>query len=277
MKIFQYNHCTPMQHGRGFGKSESMTNLVTAKHIKHTDMKHIVITGATSGIGLRLAEMYLQLGWTVGAAGRNTKALEALAAKAPEKVFTKQIDITSDEAPDRLMELIGDMGGTDVYFHSSGIGYYNPSLDFDKEIQTTETNVKGFTQMVNTAYTYFRKKGGGHIAVISSVAGTKGLGAAPAYSATKRYQRHYIDALAQNSHMTGANVSFTDIRPGFVDTPLLRDGKYPLLMDCGTVARHIMKAVDRKKRSLVIDWKYAVVVFLWHLIPEWIWERMPVK
>lgn len=266
-----------MQHGRGFGKSESMTTLVTAKHVKHMEMKRIVITGATSGIGLRLAEMYLQQGWTVGAAGRNTKALEALAAKAPERVFTKQIDITSDDAPARLLELMEEMGGTDVYFHSSGIGYNNPSLDFDKEMQTTETNVKGFTQMVNTAYSYFRKKGGGHIAVISSIAGTRGLGAAPAYSATKRYQRHYIDALAQNSRMTGANVSFTDIRPGFVDTPLLRDGKYPLLMDCGTVARHIMKAVARKKRSIVIDWRYAVVVFFWHLIPEWLWERMPVK
>ena len=49
--------------------------------------------------------------------------------------------------------------------------------------------------MVDTAFMYFKKNGGGHLAVISSIAGTKGLGVAPAYSATKRFQNTYIDAL----------------------------------------------------------------------------------
>ena len=94
--------------------------------------------------------------------------------------------------------------------------------------------------MVDTAFIYFRKSGGGHLAVISSIAGTKGLGVAPAYSATKRFQNTYIDALEQLSYLQKLNIRFTDIRPGFVATDLLNDGKhYPLLMDAAKVGRHI--------------------------------------
>jgi len=70
---------------------------------------------------------------------------------------------------------------------------------------------------------------------------------------------------------------FTDIRPGFVRTPLLKGDPYPLLMDPVSVAVKIKKAVDRKKRRVVIDWKYAILVFFWKLIPAWLWERLPVK
>ena len=85
----------------------------------------------------------------------------------------------------------------DVFLLSSGIGKQNLSLQPDIELQTAATNVSGFIRMVNAAYHYFEQHGKGHIAVISSIAGTKGLGSAPAYSATKRFQNTYIDALDQ--------------------------------------------------------------------------------
>jgi len=114
--------------------------------------------------------------------------------------------------------------------------------------------------------------------VISSIAGTKGLGIAPAYSATKRFQNTYIDALEQLSGMQKLNIRFTDIRPGFVATNLLNDGKnYPMLMQTEKVAKLIVKALNRKKRVAVIDWKYSILVFFWKLIPRCIWKRMNVK
>ena len=116
------------------------------------------------------------------------------------------------------------------------------------------------------------------ISVISSIAGTKGLGVAPSYSATKRYQNIYIDALAQLSRMEKQPITFTDIRPGFVRTDLLKDGRnYPMLMSPQYAALRIANAIDRKKRRAIIDWKYAILVFLWRLIPEWLWERLPIR
>lgn len=68
-------------------------------------------------------------------------------------------------------------------------------------------------------------------------------------------------------------ITFTDIRPGFVRTDLLKDGRnYPMLMSPQYAALRIANAIDRKKRRAIIDWRYAILVFFWRLIPEWLWE-----
>ena len=164
-----------------------------------------------------------------------------------------------------------------IFLLSSGIGKQNPTLEADIELKTVQTNVDGFTRMVIAAFSFFKQQGGGHIAVISSIAGTKGLGMAAAYSATKRFQSTYIDALAQLSRMEHLHICFTDIRPGFVATALLKDDNYPMLMKAGDVARQIVRALDSKKRVIVIDGRYRLLVFFWRLIPNWIWERLPIK
>lgn len=240
-------------------------------------MNRIVILGATSGIGLEIAKLYIAAGWQVGAAGRRTENLEVLRAAAPDRVKIRSIDITAPEAEELLLRLIADLGGCDLLLHCAGIGYNNPQLDAAREIATAETNTVGFTRIMDTAFDYFRKQGGGHLAAISSIAGTKGLGAAAAYSASKRYQNTYLDALAQLSRMQRLDIRITDIRPGFVDTPLLREGKYPMLMRPEKVATRIVRALEQRKRRIVIDRRYAVLVFFWRLIPEWLWERLPIR
>ena len=86
-----------------------------------------------------------------------------------------------------------------------------------------------------------------------------------------------MDALDQLARMQKLNIRFTDIRPGFVATPLLKDDKYPMLMKAPDVAQDIVNAIERKKRIAVIDWKYRLLVFFWRLIPKWIWLRLPVR
>ena len=247
-------------------------------------MKKAIIIGATSGIGLEVARLLLRRGWRTGVAGRREEALQALRSTAPERVETARIDVTRDDAPERLRALIDRLGGMDLFFLSSGIGYQNPTLDPDIELRTARTNVEGFTRMTTAAFDYFRQQQtegrlpseGGHIAVISSIAGTKGLGAAPAYSATKRFQNTYIDALEQLARMQHLHICFTDIRPGFVATDLLRGGNYPMLMRPERVAQHIVRALERRKRVAIIDVRYRLLVFFWRLIPRAIWKRMPV-
>ena len=133
--------------------------------------------------------------------------------------------------------------------------------------------------MITAAWKYFADNGiSGHIAAITSIAGTKGLGSAPAYSATKSFQNCYLDSLAQLSHLNKLDISFTDIRPGFVKTDLLNDGKnYPMLLDKRKVARIIVEAILKQKRRVIVDWRYAVIVFFWRLIPNCIWERLPIR
>ena len=240
--------------------------------------KKVIIIGATSGIGREVALVYIAQGWTVGVAGRREAELESLRAMAPEQVFTQVLDVTKDDAAEHLHTLINKVGGMDLFLLSSGIGKQNYTLETEIELATAATNVDGFIRMTNAAYHYFEKQGHGHLAVISSIAGTKGLGAAAAYSATKGFQHMYIDALDQLSRMQKLNINFTDIRPGFVATPLLKCSKrYPMLMQAPIVALDIVDALKRKKRVAIIDWRFRLLVGFWRLIPKWIWLRLPVR
>lgn len=247
------------------------------KKRNNCEAKRAVIIGATSGIGEEVAKILVEQGWQIGIAGRREETLKAVQSIAPEQIEIQQIDVTADNASTLLEALIGKVGGMDLFFLSSGIGHQNLNLTPEIELNTARTNVEGFTRMVTTAFNYFKEKKKGHIAVISSIAGTKGLGIAPAYSATKRFQNTYIDALSQLSHMQGLNICFTDIRPGFVDTNLLKSGKFPMLMQVDKVAKSIVHALNRKKRVVVIDSRYRVLVFFWRMIPRWVWERLSIK
>lgn len=240
-------------------------------------MKKAVVVGASSGIGREVARLLLQQGWSVGLAARREEPLHALAHDYPDRAWVQAIDVTRDDAPQALMALIGQMGGIDLYFHAVGVGWQNAALDATKEMGTLLTNGVGFTRMVGEAYRYFAECGGGHIAVISSIAGTKGLGAAPAYSGTKAFQNVYVQALEQQAHMRHLPIRFTDIRPGFVRTDLLGDGQsYPMLMEPRLVARAIVRAIDRRRHVCVIDWRYRVLTFFWQLIPDALWRRVSV-
>lgn len=237
--------------------------------------KKAIIVGASSGIGLEVAKRLLSDGWNLGIAARREEPLQALKATAPERIEIMTIDVTKSDAEERLLSLIDQLGGMDLYFHASGIGKQNRTLEPDIELSTMETNAVGFTRMIGTAYRYFAKKGEGHIAAITSIAGTKGLGPAPAYSATKALQTTYLQALEQQAHQSGLNIRFTDIRPGFVDTALLSGTfKYPMLMKPEAVARDIVSSIISKRHIRVIDARYRVLTFFWRLIPNWIWRRM---
>lgn len=236
-----------------------------------------VIIGATSGIGLEVARMLWKEGATVGVAGRRTDRLQEFCNECGQRVHYLRIDITDNDAGKKLIELSEAIGRADMILLCSGTGSQNPELKPEIESDTVNTNVGGFTRMIDAAFNYFKGKGGGHIAAVTSIAGTKGLGIAAAYSATKRYQNTYMQCLAQLSAMQGYNIRFTDIRPGFVDTDLLKSGSFPMKMPVEYTAKKIVKAIKRHKRVAVIDWKYKIIVAIWRIIPNCIWERMNIR
>ena len=233
-------------------------------------MKRAIIIGASSGIGLEVARLLKQEGWTLGVAARRVELLQAIG-----DVEVAEIDVTTEDATERLRKLIEKIGGMDLFFYASGIGKQNRELKEDIELATINTNAMGFTRMIGEAYRYFAERGKGHIAAITSIAGTKGLGPAPAYSATKAMQNTYLEALEQLANAKGLNIRFTDIRPGFVDTALLNDDfHYPMMLKPEAVAKDIVKAIHAKKHVRVIDWRYRILTALWQLIPRWIWLRI---
>ena len=244
-------------------------------------MKKAIIVGASSGIGFEVARQLLAEGWKIGIAARREELLMELKSEAPERVEVMTIDITKSDAEERLMSLIERLGGMHLYVHVSGIGKQNRTLEPGIELQTVETNAVGFTRMIGAAYRYFanlpsltgEESVEGHIAAISSIAGTKGLGPAPSYSATKALQATYLEALEQQAHQRGLSIKITDIRPGFVDTALLKDNfPYPMLMRPEKVAREIVRSINKKRSVRIIDWRYRILTAFWRLIPRCLWR-----
>lgn len=242
-------------------------------------MKKVVIMGASSGMGYALAEALASRGVKVGIAARHTSSMRELKDRYSLYVEYESIDITKRDAKAKLESLIDKIGGMDIYFHSAGIGYENLSLDPEREVEIIRSNAVGFARMLCSAYRYFRDNGRkGHIVAITSVAGTKGIGRLSAYSSTKKFDQTYINALEQLSHEEGADIAFTDIRPGWVHTPLLPDDrKFPMEMSEEYVLPYILKAIVRKKRVQVIDWRWNALVGAWRLLPNCIWTRMKIR
>ena len=277
--------------------------------------KRAIVMGATSGIGQEVARLLAANGYEVGIAGRREERLVQMAQATPGIVAHRQIDVTKEDAPTELHKLIEELGGMDLYFHSSGIGWENVTLDADKELKTVETNGMGFVRMVSAAYNWFAeqradeaklraeeaeqraeraeqrgeeaeqrgeeaeqrasgKERKARIACITSIARTRGLGAAPAYSATKRMQAHYLECLSQQARMRHLNIGITDIRPGFVATDLIAGSHFPLQLKAEDVARTIVRAIERGREVVTIDWRYRLLVAAWQLIPRWLWVRL---
>lgn len=250
--------------------------------------------GATSGIGQEVARLLAANGYEVGIAGRREERLVQMAQATPGIVAHRQIDVTKEDAPTELHKLIEELGGMDLYFHSSGIGWENVALDTDKELKTVETNGVGFVRMVSAAYNWFAEQRADEakqraegdeqkasdkerkvrIACITSIARTRGLGAAPAYSATKRMQAHYLECLSQQVRMRHLNIGITDIRPGFVATDLIAGSHFPLQLKAEDVARTIVRAIEQGREVVTIDWRYRLLVAAWQLIPRWLWVRL---
>lgn len=220
------------------------------------------------------------MGCQVGISARREENLREVAEKFPDRVKYRAFDVAATDAREQFVQLIEDNNGMDILVYVAGAGFTNPTLDPALDSRMVNVNVKGFTTIVSAAYCYFRdtaNEGSGQIAAITSVAGTKGIGIAAAYSASKRYQQNYLQALSQLSRSQEVAVDITDIRPGFVRTPLLDPNRsYPMIMAVDYVAPLIEKAILKRKRVAVIDWRWNIVDTLWSFIPSCIWERLRI-
>ncbi len=243
-------------------------------------MRKLIVIGASSGMGKKIATDFARLGWRVGIAARRKENLKSIKEMYPDRIEYMVMDVTAPDAVERFHKLIRLTDGMDYLLFSAGSGWQNAELDEAKDRRTIDVNVTGFTRIVNAAYKYFKDNAGirkGHIAAITSVAGTKGIGVSAVYSASKRYQWNYLQALDQLAHIQHVDVAITDIRPGFVDTPLLVQGKdYPMEMSVAYVAPRIERAMIAGKRVAVIDSRWAVMCALWRCIPNVLWRHLAI-
>jgi len=256
-------------------------------------MKRVIIVGATSGIGYELAKTFSSHGYEVGIAGRRADLLEKLSLELPTRTYAAVIDVRSTESAIQSLEkLIADMGDVDIVVVSAGTGHVNPSLDWPRERDTVDTNVSGFVAMAGVAMRYFTRKGSGHLVGISSVACIKGDCVAPAYNASKAFISNYLEGLNKKAARQRVAITVTDIRPGFVDTQMLKTyaddldnkaaeekglakGNSPFwVASPQKAAGQIYEAIQRKKKRAYVTRRWIIAAWLLRVMPDWIYNRV---
>lgn len=232
--------------------------------------KTAIVFGATSGIGKALTELLIKDNYKVAVTGRRLEKLEEIKEKYPNQIVVKQNDIQQvDEVEKVFDEIIEEFKTIDLIIQSSGVGFVNSELAWDKENETIQTNVVGVTKLYDLAYNLFRKQEFGHLVGISSIASLRGNRAAPAYFASKAYQKAYLESLYIKTK-TAKNVCITDIRPGFVDTAMaLGDGIF-WMVPLEKATKQIYSAIKKKKRVAYISKRWRLIAWVLKLVPSWV-------
>lgn len=232
-------------------------------------MKNAIIFGATSGIGKSLTEILIKDGYNVAITGRRLENLEAIKKQYPDNIIIKQNDIQIvEEVEKTFLEIVAAMGTVDLVVQSSGVGYVNPKLEWDKEAQTINTNVLGVTKLYTLSYNLFKQQQFGHLVGITSIASIRGSRSAPVYFASKAYQKSYLEGLyIKTKTIKSKKVSITDIRPGFVDTPMALGQQLFWMVPVDKAAKQIYTAIKKKKRVAYVSKRWVLVAWALKIMP----------
>lgn len=239
-------------------------------------MFHAIVFGASSGIGKQLSEYLVKDGFIVAILGRRLNLLNKIKANNPNKYLVKQQDAQEINKTKKIFdELVSELGTVDIIIHSSGIGYENSKLEWEKEYETLKTNVIGATHIYDLAFNLFKKQGFGHLVAISSIASLRGNRESPAYFASKAYQVNYLESLYfKSKEIKKGKVFITDIRPGFVDTKMALGNGIFWMSSLDKASKQIYSAIKKKKRKIYITKRWVLIAWILKIVPSWLIKKV---
>jgi short-subunit dehydrogenase len=215
--------------------------------------KTILITGASSGLGHALAELYAAPGVTLLLTGRNAQRTKEVADACRNKGATVEasvIDVTDRDVFEKHLLEWDDKYKIDLVIANAGIsgGMGRDSAETENIFrEIMRINLDGTFNTVNPLIPRLQARGTGQIVLMSSMAGFRGLPSAAAYSVSKNAVRAYGEALRPllKPHGIGVNV----VCPGFIKTPMtdVNDFPMPFLMEVDEAARRVQAGIEKNK------------------------------
>lgn len=236
-----------------------------------------LVTGASSGIGAALARLLAREGIEVVLAARRAVALHELAATITGeggKAHVLELDVSDPERTAAKIQAIDDqLGGLDLVVANAGVGQsrWAGKLDWQACREVIDVNVSGAVATLVAVLPRMVERGRGQLVGISSVAQYRGLPKNASYSASKAFLSTFLESLRVDLRHTG--VSVTDVRPGFVDTPLSASvPSKPFEIDANAAAKLIVDALARRRRVLVFPLPMRMLGSLLTVMPDAIYE-----
>ena len=242
--------------------------------------KKIWITGASSGIGRALAIKFANNGWKVAASARRENLLQELSHNN-SNIFSFPLDVKDDKSTKKVFQnIVEKFKSLDICVFCTGI--HDPEaekkLSSEKIREIMETNFFGTLNCIMAVNTFFREKKNGHISIVSSVAGYRGLPAASGYCASKSA----LTSLAESLYFDFKryNVRISLVSPGFIKTPMTDKNKFPMpMIKSAEFAAEKMFIGLTKKNVFEIHFPIAftTVMKLLKIMPNWLYFLLVKK
>ena len=228
------------------------------------------IVGASSGIGQATAAQLHALGAVVVVSARNAAALGAFAAAHPGSQALALDAGKRDDVRAAMLKLLAQHGRVDLVMYCAG--HYKEmtaqAFDLDEMLRHLQINYIGALNVLDAVLPVLRRQGSGHISLVASVAGYRGLPKAMAYGPTKAALQHLADTLYIDLHGQGLGVSV--INPGFVATPLTagNDFDMPALLTPEQAAGHIVDGWQRGRFEIDFPKRFTLWLKFLRLLPH---------
>ncbi|MBS1948390.1 MAG: SDR family oxidoreductase [Bacteroidetes bacterium] len=245
--------------------------------------KVVVITGGSDGIGRALIDALIPQGAKIATCARNYDKLYSLQLQYPNVLLhTMSCDVSVETECKRFIDsVIEEFGHIDILINNAGISMRSLFSDVQVEVMKKVMDVNFFGAVYCTKYalpSIIENKG--TVVGISSTAGYRGLPGRSGYSASKFALQGWLEAL--RSEMTGSGVNIMWVSPGFTASNIRNaalnekgemQGESPLdeskLMNADECAQHIIRAIEKRKRTLVLTSSGRLTIFMNKFFPAW--------
>jgi short-subunit dehydrogenase len=239
----------------------------------------VVVTGASSGIGLALSLALAGKGCKVGLLARRQDLLDTLSKQIRDAGGTAAFAAADIGDRQQTTQAIGDLrdqlGPIDLLVANAGVGFptlLNPVNTADVET-TFRVNVLGVVYAIEAVLPEMLSRKKGHLAAVSSLASYKGLPGESAYCASKAAVNVYMEGLRIQLRKRG--IAVTTVCPGFVRTPMTAPNKFhmPWLLEADDAAKRIVRALERRSKVYNFPWQLGLLMKLTRWLPDWLVAR----
>ena len=243
------------------------------------NQKKVWVTGASSGIGKAVAEKFAKENWKVAISARRVELLNEIAKN--ENIFAYPMDVTDQSRTEETFKkILKDFGKLDLCIFSSGT-YERKSekgLNVDNVKKVIEVNFLGIVGCVKAVQEYFQNKKSGHISIVSSPVGYRGLPKSSGYTASKASLNNFTQGMYFD--FKKFNVRVTLISPGFIKTALTdkNDFKMPFLKDTNYAAEKIYDGlVNKKSFEIIFPPQIAFIYKIFQILPNKVYNFLVNK
>lgn len=228
--------------------------------------RHILITGASSGIGEALALAYARPGALLSLTGRDVGRLAAVAAAAKARgahVRQAILDVRDVAATAEWAIAADQAQPADLLVANAGIsgGTHGGPESAEQTRAVFAVNLEGVLNTVLPLVPRMIARGGGQIAIISSLAGHRGFPGAPAYCASKAAVKVWGESLRGELAASGVKVNV--VMPGFVKSRMtdVNDFPMPFFMSAEKAAQIILRGLARDRARIAFPWQTALIAW----------------